>query len=248
MPLPLPLPMPSGVPVVLPSQPQPLPGFQPYYVREIQDWAVHQEHMRHLEAIYSVGEWTMFALMWHILDFTAGRVERCNTCFVAYDVITEAYGQSSQNKCLNCFGTTFEGGIKAIIIRPTIFSDTDESERFDRRGTVHDDDVDIESTPDFRVRTGDYAFRIDGGRWQLKMPQRITLRTGFNFPDQESSAIGYNHARANLEDPTSVAYLIPPPQVDVKAILSQQSRWPIDFSEHEIIHGPLIPDDREIVT
>lgn len=223
---------------------------QPYYVRDTQPWAVEQEHLRHNQAVYMVGEWVMFALLWHLEDFQNGLVPRCHRCFPtgadeAQAAIQDAYEQPEQNRCPYCFGTTFEGGYKALIVRPAILSDTDESETFDRRGVVHPDDVDVESTTDFRVRSGDYMMRANGTRWFLRVPQRITLRTGFDYPSQSASAIGYNHARASQEDPTSVAFLIPPTPAEVAAILSRGARVPASFADVEVIRAPLIPTAKD---
>jgi hypothetical protein len=213
----------------------------PYYIRDTQPWAIEQERRRHNQALWYVGETTMFALMWHIEDFNNGLVGRCRSCYTSQGAITEVYGQSDENKCRDCFGTTFDGGFKALIIRPAIFSDTDEGETFHSRGVVHPNDLAIESTPDFRVRNGDYCFRQTGERYYLRVPERITLRTGYSLPTQQDHAIGYNHANAAVEDPTAVAYLIPPPQDEVNSILRRASRIPRDWSSYEVIRAPLIP-------
>jgi hypothetical protein len=189
----------------------------------------------------------MFALMWHIQDFQHGLVDRCQRCFEGGDgpdaAIARAYKQPTQNKCPSCFGTTFEGGYKALIVRPAIFSDTDESETFQARGVVHPNDLDVESTTDFRVRSQDYVFRASGDRYQLRVPQRVTLRSGFAHPHQSQEAIGYNHARASMEDPeASVAYLIPPPTQTLTSLLATVGKTPPDFSQYETIRAPLIPD------
>lgn len=264
---------------ILPPAPVPQPEViaQPYYVRDRQPWAVEQERMRHNQALWTFGEYTMFALMWHLQDFTAGLVLRCSRCYpvnvvdvldspevqaakaaaaAKADKIASVYAQPLQNRCPYCYGTTFEGGYKALIVRPAIFSDTDESEQNTARGVVHPDDVDIESTTDFRVRTGDYAFRANGDRWQLGVPQRITLRTGFATPHQSDSSIGYNHASASIEDShASVAYDIDYDadhdtafgsalrltRANLTAILSLGARVPEDFAAYEVIRGPLIP-------
>jgi hypothetical protein len=237
MPIPIPAPIPAS---------QALTDAQPYYVRDRQPWAVTQERQRHIQALLTVGENAMFALMWHIQDFQAGLVARCARCYSAPGTtaaqVASVYQQPTQNRCSDCYGTTFEGGYKALIIRPAIFSDTDESETFGARGVVHPDDVDIESTVDFRVRQGDYAFRSSGDRFSLRVPQRITLRTGFAMPHQSDASIGYNHARASIEDPNaSVAYDIGPSKDELRSILTQGSRVPFDFTPYEIVRGPLIP-------
>ncbi len=240
--------MSQPIPAPLPEE-EPGPGsritYQPYYVRQTQDWAIQQERLRHAEALYWFGEWSMFVLMWHVQDLNAGLVERCSRCYGTTGSkqreISEVYQQPTQNRCPVCFGTTFEGGYRALIVRPTIFSDTDESEQVQSRGVVHPSDLDVESTPDFRVRSGDYVFRATGDRYQLRVPQRVTLRTGFAHPHQSTSAIGYNHARASLEDPQSVAYLIPPPNETLVSLLQMAGKTPQDFSPYEVVRSPLIP-------
>lgn len=214
---------------------------QPYYLRQPQRWAVDQERQRHNQALYMLGEWTMFCLMWHLEDFEDGLVGRCPVCSTSR--IATAYKQPERNKCTNCFGTTFDGGYKALIVRPAIFSDTDEGQQFQARGVVQSDDLDMESTTDFRVRSGDYCFRSTGHRFYLRVPQRVTLRTGFATPYQRAMAVGYNHAHASLEDASTVSYLIPPKEDDLVNILSASSTEPVDFSAYEIIRAPLIPVD-----
>lgn len=232
--------------------PAPIPGdqagvqAQAYYVRDRQDWSVEQERQRHNQALFTVGEYAMFALMWHLPDFEAGLVGRCTRCSGAagskQEAILDVYKQPTQNKCTACFGTTFEGGYRALIVRPAIFSDTDEGEQLSNRGLVQPNDINVESTTDFRVRSNDYVFRADGDRYQLGVPQRITLRTGFGIPSQTSAAIGYNHARASYEDPrASVAYMIGPSAPALRELLTRGSRYPEDFSSAEVIRGPLIP-------
>lgn len=197
--------------------------------------------MRHSQALYWVGEWTVFFLMWHILDFEAGLVQRCRRCN-ATDTekrIAEVYQQPRQNKCPDCFGTTFEGGYRARIIRPAIFTDVDETDKPGKRGMTHPASANMETTVDFRLREGDFVVRADNTRWRATTPRRTMLRSGFGHPTQSLSAISYNNAAVNLEDRTSVAYLLPAPNVDV--VLGTRSHLPLDFSSFEQIRGPLIP-------
>ncbi len=214
---------------------------KPYYIREPQNWAIEQERRRHNEALWYIGENTMFALMWHLEDFQDNLVGRCPTCYESQGQIAQVYGQSDEYKCPDCFGTTFEGGFKALIVRPAIFSDSDEGETKSGRGIVHPQDLTIESTPDFRIRTGDYCFRVTGDRYYMRVPERITLRTGFGHATQTETAIGYNHANAAVEDPDSVAYMIPPANDEVSQILNRASRIPRDWSTFEVVRAPLIP-------
>lgn len=238
----------GGVPHLGPRL-NPLAPIQPYYLRRQQRWAVDNERQRHLQALYMYGEWTMFVLMWHIEDFNANLVDKCHRCFgVPGEAKTPenrrsaAYGNVNEYRCPNCFGTTFEGGFKSIIVRPAIFGDTDESQQYGERGVSNPGELDVESTPDFRVRSGDYSFRSTGDRYFLRVPDRVTLRTGFATPYQRTDAIGYNHAKAAIADPTAVAYSLPPSPEDLVSILNVQGSYtPVDFSAFEIIRSPLIP-------
>lgn len=208
------------------------------------DWATEQERQRHIEALYWVGEWVIFFLMWTEIDFADNLVARCQRCYSdtggVGERIAAVYDQPTINKCPDCYGTTFEGGFRARIIRPAIFADVDETERPASRGTMHPATTSVESTTDFRMREGDFIIRADNTRWRASTPQRVMLRTGFGHPSQYDSSITYNNAPAKLEDKTSVAYLLPAPNVG--AMLSVRSNVPMDFSNYEILHGPLLPD------
>lgn len=236
--------MPLPIPFTPPSTPP--STAQPYYLRDPQTWAVAQERQRHNQALYLVGEWAIFFLMWHVLDFEYGLVARCVTCYASADPlanrITNVYQQPTRNKCPDCYGTTFEGGYRARIVRPAVFTDSEESERTDKRGAVHPDDVTVESTSDFRVRSGDYVLRADNSRWRLRGPQRVMLRTGFEHPTQAGNSLTYNSMRAGFEEPTTVAYLLPPTDAPtVRATLSAPVQFPGSFAGFEVIRAPLIP-------
>jgi hypothetical protein len=217
----------------------------PYYVRDTQHWAVVQENQRHDQAMWTLGENAMFVLMWHVLDFEAGLVDRCSACYIAYGKVAEVYKQPARRDCPTCFGTTFEGGYKARIVRPALFSDTNEEERVDRRGVVRPQSVSIESTSDFRIRQGDYCFRADGTRWWLRGAETVRLRTGFGYPGQSEDALNVNISQASLEDNDSVAYQIPPDDATVKSTLALGSRIPYDFSSVEVLNAPLISGGRQ---
>lgn len=207
------------------------------------DWATEQERQRHTEALFWVGEWTAFFLMWTVLDFEKNLVGRCQRCYsttTGFDArYANVYNQPTQNKCPDCFGTTFEGGFRARIVRPAIFTDGDETNSPNAKGVMHPETVNVETTTDFRMHEGDFAVRADNTRWRLNTPSRTMLRTGFGHPTQFDSSISYNNSSAKLEDQTSVAYLLPAPNVG--NVLSVRSYLPTDFSTFELIRGPLIP-------
>jgi hypothetical protein len=246
--MPIPIPPPSDEEVVIPM---PSPGGvgiqeRPYYIREPQDWQVEQERARHNQALYMIGEWVFIVLMWHQLDFERGLVAKCTRCFAgsagAKDRrIAEVYQQPRQNECPVCFGTTFEGGYRARIVRPAIVADVEETEKQDRRGSMHPAAVTFETTIDFRTRTGDYVFRADGSRWRIQSADRLQVRTGFEPTGTEANAVAYK-LQAGLEETSTVAYKLPPvDQLQVRGILSQAMRFPADFGAYEHLGGPLIP-------
>ena len=216
---------------------------QPFYVRERKDWAIQQEIYRHDQALYSIGEMAIFVMLWNVEDFNAGLTSRCSRCFGRDDLdgrSANIYSQANKNKCPICYGTSFEGGIRARIVRPALFTDTDDDEEQSRKGAVHPQRVNVETTNDFRYRAGDFVFRIDGSRWQLRTPTRVTLRTGFEHPGQATNSIGYSMGQASLEDATSVAFLIPPNSDALVSTLRSPVRYPAS-NVNDLINGPLIP-------
>ena len=228
------------------TEPQPPIGLanSPFYVRERKNFAVDQENYRHDQAMYTIGELAMFLLMWKVEDHKNGYVRRCPRCYTNTDVnlarSTSAYNQPTLNKCPMCYGTTFEGGVRAKIIRPALFTDTDDQETQAEHGVKYPQTTSVETTSDFRYRNGDYVLRQDGSRWQISTPQRVTVRTGFGHPTQQNDSIGYASAMATLEDKTSVAWIIPPNEDDLKSLLAPSAHYPI--AETDLLNAPLVPD------
>jgi hypothetical protein len=205
-----------------------------------QEHAVAQERSRHDQALASFGEYVMFVLMWRIDDHEAGLVDRCPRCYEAYGKTAEAYGQPAQERCPECFGTTFEGGWKARIVRPSLWDYNEEEDRQHARGEVEVATATVQSTSDFRLRTGDHLFRGDGTRWMMRTVSTNNLRTGFQIPSRQRSALGFNYGQVSLEDESSTPYLIPPSPAEVKEMLDlSHLRHPTDFSAVEEIRGPL---------
>lgn len=244
--------MPLSIPN--PNQPPTPTATSPLYVRQTQDWAIQQERQRHDEALYWLGEYAFIALMWHLADFELGLIGRCNTCYNTgdsiQDRITAVYNQPTRNLCPDCYGTTFEGGIRALLVRPFMFADTDESEHQDRRGSVHPMSLSGETTWDFRSYQGDYVFRQDGTRYRVStQPNRDTLRTGFAHPGQKATTLGYARVQLAYEEIGTVAYTIPPGGPTIAALLDVANlQQPIDWTAVEVINGPLITGDGTITT
>ena len=244
------------------------PRLQPTWQRDVQHFAIEQERQRHVQALWTYGELVMFALLWRPADLATGIAKRCTRCYIPGSVIpldpqlpgtgaaaeaqiSQAYGQGNQNRCPLCYGTQIIAaapagipGVRALIIRPAILTDTDQNQQRTAKGVVSPGAVAVQATPDFRVHTYDYVFRSDGRRYQLAVPARTTLRTGFAAPWQQTAAISYNMMNAALEDPdASVAYVIPPAPPLLAQALGTYTRIPVSYAWIEQINGPLIPQE-----
>jgi hypothetical protein len=246
--------LPLAVVAALPApQPPPLPAWQ----RDVEGWAVARQRLDHVQAMWQYGELACFALAWHVEDLRAGLTQRCYRCWqgdsdsaqmTAEQLIAQAYGQGNQYRCPVCYNTTFalpEGtsplpGLRALIVRPALWSEFDRAQTWQARGVYDSASVNVESTPDFRVRAGDWALRADGTRFALRAPRRVTLRTGFATPWQASAAIDYNMMNASLEDRQSSAYLIEVPD-GLASLLGTYTRVPADYAWAETVNAPLIP-------
>jgi hypothetical protein len=212
--------------------------------------------------------------MWRPQDIDLGLAQRCTRCYSPRQVISDlvpgtvpplgwptalneaqisaAYGQGSQYRCTLCYGTQVIAaqaaqvpGVRALLVRPAILTDTDQNQQRTAKGVVNPGSVAVQTTPDFRVHTMDYCFRSDGRRYQLSVPARTTLRTGFGSPWQAAASVSYNLASASLEDPkASVAYVIPPSAADLASVLGTYTRLPADYAWFEQVNGPLVPGEQ----
>lgn len=201
----------------------------PYWAKQTQGWAVDQHRQHHNEVLYLMGEHAIFVRLWTIEDFNEGLVDRCGLCYHSHGGIADTYGQSSDADCLECFGTTFSGGIKQQVIRPSIWDFTEKEDKDDKRGQISRQTATVQSTEDFKMKVGDFIIRGDNSRYQVQALQATHLRTGFGTPGQSNSYIGNILGRATLEDDSSVAYKIPP-TLDAD-VLTQTS-------VHSIEHAP----------
>lgn len=196
----------------------------------------------HDEALYSLGEWTIFFLMWRIDDYNAGLVERCSNCYLPFGDVSEVFKQPSIRNCPVCFGTTFEGGYKARIVRPAIWNANAEEDKEQRRGEITRNSASVQSTSDFRLRVGDYLVRGDNKRWQMRSPAPTFLREGFATATPELNQMGSLYTQCDIEDESSVSYIIPiadDSSLTPQDILTIKSHYLPDFSEFEEIRGSL---------
>lgn len=236
--MPVPYEPPDEDPLLAPPERSPLLDRVSIYPG--QEWALDQEKFHHEEALWRFGEYTIFVLLWNAADYKAGRVTHCSTCFTSQGLVAEVYQQPAKRNCPNCFGTTFEGGYRARIVRPAIWNVTETEGDEGPRGQVGTARSTIQTTVDFHWRAGDYAIRADNSRWQITGLDSTYLDTGFE-PSVARTAVGYNTASATLEDPSSVAYIIPPTDpVDVAALARQGDHTPHMFADIEDVNGPLL--------
>ena len=127
------------------------------------------------------------------------------------------------------------------VVRPAIFTDSNENERKSARGVVYPQSCTIETTNDFRARMGDFVCRQDGSRWQLSTPNGLQLRTGFMHPNQTVAGLGYAQIPATRADRSSVAYQIPPNNLELEQWLTPSLYWPVPSNDMQA--GPPLPPD-----
>lgn len=168
---------------------------------------IEQEQQRHDDAVHWFGEMNAFLLWWNIQDFEANLVGRCSSCYTSYGDVADAYGQSAKNKCLSCFGTTFEGGLRAIYYRPAIWDTSDTDMDVKKRGFVDTTQGSIQIVQNLPVRKGDTVVRADGSRWDLAIPEAQEITTGFGSQRNVNDLQMRTRVRVVKEDPDSVVYL-----------------------------------------
>jgi hypothetical protein len=216
----------------------------PQWLMQNENWALQQVRDSHVQALNEMGEYSLFTLMWYAKDYDAGLVRLCPTCTISQGVLSrmsQAYEQPTREKCPDCFGTHFEGGFRAQIVRQSLWTDHNTDTQRTPRGEVSTDAMVVETTEDFVFRHGDYIFRSNGDRYQGEEIGGTWIRAGFDIPDFNRSVAG-QISQARLEAPASVAFLIPPTADRLNTILQVPTRthFPPDFRDIETIRGPLI--------
>jgi hypothetical protein len=237
---------------------------QTYWLKTPDTYLVDQVRMYHADAVYALGEYSMFILLWGITDLQAGTVQRCPYCYDRPDAtgrdaaIAEVYGQPALALCSYCYGTTFFklsadelGGLKAKLVRPCMWTNSDEIHKREAQGEFIAATSSVQSTSDFRMRSGDYVFRADGTRWRVYPSPQISdsVITGLQAANDLNSMVGYKYDGMTRQDEGTVAYLVPPTSpFDLQTILdiSLVPNWPICFEDYEVYNNgttSLIGDD-----
>lgn len=198
-------------------------------------YAVAQEIERHDEAVRFFGEMTACVMLWNAFDFHAGLVGRCPTCYLNYGDIADAYKQAPRKNCPDCLGTTFAGGLRAVVYRPAIWTKDVVSQDTEKRGQVEIYTAEVQTVSGMAMREGDFLVRSNGTRWQINSPDDTEVATGFG-PKGSDSVVG-SFFRAQLEDESSVAYMIP---ISEEALaLRGHSPYPLYPTQWDVINGDI---------
>jgi hypothetical protein len=202
-----------------------------YVVPDVKSWELENERFRHDQALYRYGEYAIFVSMWTMQDFTAGLVSRCSTCFAPQGAIEDTWQQPAYFKCPNCLGTSFEGGYKAVLVRPSLWSWNEPVLQQVARGVINTDVATVQTTSDFRLEPKDYIIRGDGSRWQAQEVSGDHLDTGFGTQSGIWNATAFIYNNVTREDESSPIYLLPITEDYIQKHIPQYySRQPVgDF-------------------
>lgn len=201
-----------------------------YVVPDVKPWEIENERTRHDQALYRFGEYGIFVLMWTLQDFEAHLVGRCKTCYIPEEPLSDTWKQAAYYKCPDCLGTTFEGGYKAILVRPSLWTWDEPKLQQDKRGVVNVNVATVQTTADFRMQPKDYVIRGDGSRWQVQTMEGTHLETGFGTQSGIWDATQFTYTNVTREDESSPIYLLPfSEQFIQQAIPQYYSREPVEF-------------------
>lgn len=217
------------------------------WTSELEPWAIQSLRKDHEQALYQRGEPTILVLMWQLRDFRAGLVGRCQSCAADQTVadptiFTDTYKQPARAYCPDCFGTTFEGGWKAQVLRPALW-DTEEVEvQENTRGVVERLHATMQIPSGVALTNGDYAIRLDNTRWQCGQPTSTVMHLGYGYnggPD--GNTIGYAAISMQRVDADGdPAMLLPPtPEVVAQVLTSYNAHVPLDNSTFDTVRGPI---------
>lgn len=205
--------------------------YDTYVVPDAKNWEVENERARHDQALYRLGEYAIFVLMWQMQDFTLGLVGRCTTCFVPQGALEDTWAQPAYFKCPDCYGSGFEGGYKAVLVRPSLWSWDEPVQQQVARGVINTNVAQVQTTADFRLQPKDYVIRGDGSRWQAQQVEGEHLDTGFGTQAGPWNAVGFSYANVTREDESSPVYMLPLAESYIQEVITQYySRAPVtDF-------------------
>lgn len=124
----------------------------------VEPYAVRMARQSIRDSLMSHGEECVLFHMYHVNEVDK-TVQRCPVC---YDSV---YKQGEKFNCPQCYGTTFDGGVKDVYRAWGLFTDANDEETFGKRGFWHPiaSSIHTEWQPDLWQR--DYVARI--ASWTL---------------------------------------------------------------------------------
>lgn len=199
-----------------------------YVVPDAKNWDVENERFRHDQSLYRYGEYSIFVTLWTMQDYIAGLVGRCKTCYATVGPVEDTWQQPAYFKCPDCLGSSFEGGYKAILVRPSLWSWNEPTLSQTNRGVLDQGVATVQTTSDFRLQPRDYIIRGDGSRWQSQDVSGDHLDTGFGTQSGIWNATAFIYSNVTREDESSPIYLLPITQDYIQATIPQYySRQPM---------------------
>jgi hypothetical protein len=211
-----------------------------FFLGPAQGFADDTTRQNALDALYSFGEYSIFVLLWTAYDYRNGDVGLCRRCTGDESRAFRAYRQPTTQKCPDCYGSTFEGGYRAKVVRPCIWSDTNVETTQGNRGVLRTDTVSVETTADISIHAGDIIIRHDNTRYLTNEPDPIILRDSFSHPNDQRSQSNILQT-VHRDDPnTGASYLVDPVgQAATEALLNipPGTHRPLDFSGFDVSRG-----------
>jgi hypothetical protein len=210
-------------------------------VDNVEPWAINQLRRNVRESLQSHGEEVIGLRMFHA-GIAGDDVPRCH-CF------DDVYKQSSEYKCPDCYGTTYQGGVRQVLRLWAMFTDSDWDERKDKRGQYLPEQKQVQIEGDLQLIQNDYLIRVKkwskdhrplelGSRYVLGRTSHDSLRTGNQYGQTDADLVGHKSPVSAL-DPSHPIYLFPVPDFPVPSVIEKSPKqW---FAGHgpppDYIHG-----------
>lgn len=191
-----------------------------------QGWAVSREQRIGLEPLIEFGERVIVRKVWQIHDFTQGRVERCKSCHAGgtpevQQRVSSVYKQAGESRCLECYGTGFEGGFQPdIFILHMLATDDPENITPGRSGAMTENYPNVQFSGFVPLNEHDLVVRVEEWDPTLTYPVKeiercilmsimpITIRSGKRNPAVNDSLVGQTSSLRNLP-PEHIYYEVP---------------------------------------
>jgi hypothetical protein len=210
-------------------------------VADQQWWLVAREQRRSTDALWRIGEAVMIVIMWSTADRDAGYVGACPIC-VGPALAASVYQQSSNHSCSNCLGTGLSGphgGVKAVLVRPSVWTWDEEQTQWLAKGEVDVQAATVTTTGDVWANRRDYVIRGDGNRYIVNGVSATHLSTGYGTPSHVADQISVSLTVVR-EMPSSPIYALSPSATGIVGGLDNPyQRAPGDFAGWEFVDGPL---------